>query len=178
MWWLVVIPNDRYPIPLPPNPSLQTCQCRTCLEWPKQRVKTVQFSRPVVLLVRFGENLFKEWEVLRKLSYFGLLLGFWELAYVLSVPGTSVFLYQICEVGWLGDHSQDDFAKFGYRVREESRKVYKLCCILVTCWNLLSNYGDFTKKNHHNVIKVFVFVAMTFFSFFLFVSGWCENLPI
>jgi cell division protein FtsW (lipid II flippase) len=33
----------------------------------------------------------------------------------------------------------------------------------------LSNYGDFKKiKNHHNVIKVFVFVAMAFFlSFFL-----------
>jgi hypothetical protein len=60
-WWSSPMIDTLYHFPLPLNPSLQTCQCWTCLEWPKQRVKTVQFSRPVVLLVRFGENLFKEW---------------------------------------------------------------------------------------------------------------------
>jgi hypothetical protein len=100
-WWSSPMIDTLYLFPLPPNTSLQTCQYWTCLEWPKQRVKTVQFSRPVVLPVRFGENLFKEWELLRKLSYFGLLLGFWELGYVLSVPGTSVFCIKFVRwVAW------------------------------------------------------------------------------
>jgi hypothetical protein len=58
-------------------------------------------SGPVLLPVRFGENLFKEWELLRKLSSFGLLLGFWELGYILSVPGTSVFCIKFVRwVAW------------------------------------------------------------------------------
>jgi hypothetical protein len=41
----------------------------------------------------------------------------------------------------VGNHPQEDLAKFGYRSEGILEKSY---CVLATCWNLrLSKYGDF-----------------------------------
>jgi hypothetical protein len=43
-------------------------------------------------------------------------------------------------------HPQEELIKFDYRSeREEKIKKKEICCILATCWNLLSKYGNFTK---------------------------------
>jgi len=56
------------------------------------------------------------------------------------------FFFQICEVGyrWVGDHAQEDLAKFDYNSeRKIEKKIKPPSYILATCWNLLSKYGDF-----------------------------------
>ncbi len=46
----------------------------------------------------------------------------------------------------LGDHPQEELAKFGYKSERKVWKIEESCCILVTCWNLLSKYGNFREK--------------------------------
>jgi hypothetical protein len=41
----------------------------------------------------------------------------------------------------VGNHPQEDLAKFGYRSERILENSY---CVLATCWNfILSKYGDF-----------------------------------
>jgi hypothetical protein len=47
-------------------------------------------------------------------------------------------------LGWAS--STRGIIQIWLQVREESLKIEDPCCILVTCWNLLSKYGDFREK--------------------------------
>jgi hypothetical protein len=56
------------------------------------------------------------------------------------------FFWQFCEVGELGGHSQEDLAKFDYKVRSEDIKksLGFMCYVLVTCWNVDTPLQKFT----------------------------------
>jgi hypothetical protein len=61
-----------------------------------------------------------------------------------SQPG---LFSQFCEVGELGDHPHEDFAKFGYR---SARKIYIFWkhAIFLQHEDLLSKSPDFKRKKH------------------------------
>ncbi len=55
---------------------------------------------------------------------------------------TNVFIFKL----WgrqVGNHSQEDLAKFGYKSKRKVKKLGLNSHILATCWNLLSKYGKF-----------------------------------
>jgi hypothetical protein len=48
---------------------------------------------------------------------------------------------------WIGDHWQEDLARFGYRSEKKVEFFQDSSYIVATCWNLLFKYGNFKTKN-------------------------------
>jgi hypothetical protein len=61
-----------------------------------------------------------------------------------------LFSFQICEVGGLAIHKRIWLlSQIWLHLREQCRKGYESCYILVTYYNLLFKYNDFKKKLPH-----------------------------
>jgi hypothetical protein len=56
------------------------------------------------------------------------------------------FFFQFCECSHIGDHPQEELAKFWLQLREKSQnKFLNPAMIWATCLNLLSKYDNFRK---------------------------------
>jgi hypothetical protein len=100
----------------------------------------------------------------------------WVITGIESMDPSRCIFFQICDVnGLVITHKRTWLSQIWLESRGASRVVLDSSYNLVTCWNLLSKYGNFRLFFPHNVVTWAPFFPNKNALYLLFSSAGCEN---